>query len=106
MVIDYRVLERSGDFVILQLRGELAGRLWTDHLKRALEEHYVDDGVRVIRVDVAPVTFLDNFGVATLVALRRESRDRGKEFVVEGPEGQVREKLSVTGVLSMLEGGR
>jgi len=64
-VIDYRVLERSEDFVILQLRGELAGQLWTDRLKRALEEHYVDDGVRRIRVDVSPVTFLDNFGVAT-----------------------------------------
>jgi len=105
-VVDYLVLERAGDFVILQLRGELAGQLWTDHLKRALEEHYVDDGVRRIRLDVSPVTFLDNFGVATLVALRRESRERGKEFFIEGPNGQVREKLSVTGVLTMLEGGR
>lgn len=52
------------------------------------------------------VSFLDNHGVATLLALYKESERRGKSFRVEGPQGQVVEKLLVTGVLKVLrEGG-
>jgi anti-anti-sigma factor len=104
-VADYEVVEREGERVVLQLRGELTESLQTEALKEALEEHYVDDGVRVIEVDLAPLRFLDNYGVATLVALQKESRDRGKRFHVEGAGGQVREKLRVTGVLRILEQG-
>ena len=60
----------------------------------------------VIRVDLAPLSFLDNHGVATLLALAKESERRGKRFRMERPEGQVLEKLEVTGVLKVLrEGG-
>ena len=104
-VVEYEIAERSGDDVLLRLRGELAGQSWTERLRGALEDHYVDDGVRRIRLDVSELTFLDNFGVATLVALRRESHERGKSFVVEKPTGQVLEKLRLTGVLRILQGG-
>jgi anti-anti-sigma factor len=104
-MVDYEVTERTGDFVVIQLRGELAGRLWTEHVRDALEAHYVDDGVQVIRLDLSPVRFMDNHGVATLLALQKESRRRGKRFRVERPEGQVLEKLSVTGVLRVLQEG-
>ena len=104
-MLDYEVTERAGDSVVLQLRGELAGRLWTEQLRRALEEHYVDDGVTLIRVDLSPVAFMDNHGVATLLALFKESERRGKRFRVERPEGQVLEKLVVTGVLKVLQEG-
>jgi len=59
----------------------------------------------VIRVDLAPLSFLDNHGVATLRGLAKESERRGKRFRVERPEGQVLEKLEVTGVLKVLQGG-
>jgi anti-anti-sigma factor len=101
----YEVIEREDDFVVLQVRGELSGRVWTDQLKRSLEEHYVDDGVKRIRVDISPVSFVDNYGVATLVALQGHSRERGKQFFLEGAQGQPREKLEVTGVLRILEQG-
>jgi anti-anti-sigma factor len=104
-MVEYDTVERSGEDVLLRLRGELAGELWTGRLREALKDHYVDDGVRRIRVDVSELTFLDNFGVATLVALRRESMERGKSFVVEEPTGQVLEKLRLTGVLRILQGG-
>ena len=103
-MIEYKVLERGGDYVLLQLRGELAGQLWTESLRRALEEHFVDDGVRRIRLDLSPVSFLDNYGVATLVALQKLSRERGKDFAIEGSDGQAYEKLRVTGVLQILQG--
>lgn len=103
-MVEYKVIDKQGDYVLLQLRGELAGQLWTESLRRALEEHFVDDGVRRIRVDLSPVTFLDNYGVATLVALQKESRERGKQFLIEGSDGQAYEKLRVTGVLRILQG--
>jgi anti-anti-sigma factor len=102
-MVEYEVLVREGDYVVLRLSGELAGQYWTDELGDALEDHFVDDGVKVIRVDLTPVTFMDNFGVATLVALHRRSLERGKRFLVQNPQGQVREKLKVTGVSKVLQ---
>jgi anti-anti-sigma factor len=98
------MVERQGEHALLRLEGDLSGRLWTDMIREHLEDHYVDDGVRLIQLDVAPVGFIDNYGVATLIALYKESRDRGKRFSVVGAQGQVQEKLRTTGVLKMLEG--
>jgi anti-anti-sigma factor len=102
-MIECEIVERDRDYVVLRLSGELAGQLWTDVLGKALDEHFVDDGVKVIRVDLSPVTFLDNNGVATLVSLHRASGERGKRFFVVNPGGQVREKLEVTGVSRFLQ---
>jgi anti-anti-sigma factor len=103
--LSVEVLERRDDHVVLRLEGELAGRLWTEVIQEFLEEHYVDDGVRLIRIDLAPVSFIDNNGVATLIALYKASRERGKLFLVEGAQGQVLEKLETTGIRTVLEGG-
>jgi anti-anti-sigma factor len=103
--IEYRVVGRSGDGVVLQLAGELTGAGQAGRLREALEEHFVDDGVRVITIDASTITFVDNYGVAALLDLRRESERQGKRLVVEGTDGQVRDKLRVTGVLNLLEGG-
>jgi anti-anti-sigma factor len=102
-LVDYRIVGREEDHVVLRLQGELAGEYWTDVIGDALEEHYVDDGVKVIRVDLSDVTFMDSFGVATLVGLHRRSLERGKRFVVQNPQGQVRDKLRVTGVAKVLQ---
>lgn len=102
--VEHRVLEKRGDHVVVQLTGEMSGQLWTEHLRHALHDHFVDDGVRLIRIDVSPISFMDSYGVATLVSLRRDSEERGKRFVVEGADGQVRDKLRVTGVLGFLQG--
>jgi anti-anti-sigma factor len=99
------VIERDGDHVVLGIRGDLSAKLMTDVLGESLEKHYVDDGVRLIRLNLSGVRFMDSYGVATLVGLRRASQDRGKRFVVEGATGQVRDKLQVTGVLGILERG-
>ena len=104
-MVHYQVLDKAGDTVLLQLSGELAHEFRTEQLRRGLEEHFVDDGVKVIRVDLSPVSFMDSYGVATLVSLLKESQERGKRFVIEGAQGQVREKLGVTGVLKVLQRG-
>ena len=72
---------------------------------QALEDHFVDDGVKRIRLDLAPVSFMDNYGVATLVALHRESKEQGKRLIIEHASGQVRDKLTVTGVIQILQEG-
>jgi anti-anti-sigma factor len=100
-----RVTERENDYVIVQLDGEFAGERLTEGVREALEEHYIDDGVRRIRLDLESLRFIDLEGVAALLSLRRESKERGKRFIVERARGQVREKLGVTGVLELLERG-
>ena len=104
-MVQYRISERAENSVLLQLSGELANHFWSDHIRRALEDDFVNDAVDVIRVDLSGVSFLDSYGVATLVSLLKESRDRGKSFVIEGAQGQVLEKLGVTGVLKVLQKG-
>jgi anti-anti-sigma factor len=103
VTLEYDVEIKTREEVHLRLKGELAGEEWTRQLHRSLEEHYVDDGVRSIRVDLSGLRFLDSNGVATLIALRRESAHRGKDFTIDQPRGQVREKLRVTGMLGYLQ---
>ncbi len=103
MSLEYDVEIKTREEVRLRLRGELAGEEWTRQLHRSLEQHYVDDGVRIIRVDLSGLRFIDSNGVATLIALRRESANRGKDFTIDEPLGQVKEKLRVTGMLGYLQ---
>ncbi|MFN2589673.1 MAG: STAS domain-containing protein [Actinomycetota bacterium] len=103
--LEYRVAERQGDRVRVQLHGEMVGAGQMAHIRQALEQHFVDDGVRVITLDLSTVHFLDSFGAATLVGLMQESERQGKRLLVTGAERQVRDKLRVTGLLSVLEEG-
>ena len=101
-VVDYEVTEKAGDYVLLTLRGELTEELRVARVHEDLEEHYVDDGVRRIRVSLAEVTGISLEGVAALLDLWREARRRGKSFQVERASGRVREKLDTSGVLELL----
>lgn len=100
--VEYRVTDRGSDYVVVELRGELGRTVQSDRLKEILEEHFVDDGVRLIRLDLSGLSFLDAHGVALLVALLKESTRRGKRFRVEGVHDQTLAKLRETGVASVL----
>ena len=103
-MIEYEVGDRAKDYVVLKLRGELVGDVPVDRLHDALEDHYVDDGVRRIKIDLSEVDHINLEGVGMLLDLWRESRRQQKSFAVECPAEQVREKLAVTGVLRLLSG--
>jgi anti-anti-sigma factor len=103
-MVDYEVLDKENSHAFLRLRGRLIGDVSSHELKRALERHYVDDGVKRIRVDLSDLSEISLEGVAILLDLWRESTRRRKEFVIEGARGQVREKLEVTGALKPLAG--
>ena len=104
-MVEYEVTEKRGDQVTLHLRGRMAADGIPDEqaLKKSLETHYIDDGVREIRVNLSDLEEIDLEGVAVLIALWKESAARGKRLVGEGARGQVREKLEITGMLGPLE---
>lgn len=89
---------------LVRLAGELTGDASTEDLEEWLEEHFVDDGVRTIRVDVSEVRLVDLEGVAALGLLAAEAVKQDKVFVVEGATGQVQHKLEETGLVRYLQG--
>jgi anti-anti-sigma factor len=103
-LVDYEVTEKQGDRVTLRLRGRLNGERTVEEFKKALETHYVDDGVKEIRVELSSLEEISLEGVAVLIELWRESARRGKRFITEGANGQVRDKLEITGALQPLGG--
>jgi anti-anti-sigma factor len=104
-VLGYEVIERHDDYVVLELRGELTKEVPVERLHETLKQHYVDDGVRLIRIELAGVDRIDLEGVAVLLALWREASRRGKRLVAENPRASVRSKLMTLGVLTLLERG-
>jgi ABC-type transporter Mla MlaB component len=99
---EYQVAERDGDYVLLRLSGDWRERVSVGRIHDELEVHYVDDGVRRIRADVADVSAINFEGVAALIDLNKEAKRRGKTFLLENAAGQVREKLTTMGVLGYL----
>jgi anti-anti-sigma factor len=91
--------------IVMELHGELTGPWQTRQLKAAVEQHFDDDAVREVLVNVRDLGFMDNDGVAALVALLMVCRQHGMGFRVTGADGQIRDKLRVTGVLRVLEQG-
>lgn len=103
-LVEVDASEKLGGRGYLRLRGELVGDVTLAEFRRHLEHHFVDDGVTEIRVDLSDVSEISLEGVAILLRLLDESTRRGKRFLVEGADGQVLDKLRVTGTLRPLGG--
>ena len=97
-----RSSRKQGEEGIVQLEGKLTADPSLPRLEEWLEEHFVDDGVRTIRIDLSGVARIDLEGVAALGLLAAESIRKHKVLVVEGATGQVRSKLEETGLLRYL----
>ena len=104
-MVEYKVTSHQSGHADLQLRGRLIREIEAEELGRALEVHYVDDGVIEIRVDLSELREISLEGIAVLLDLRTKSRRRGKRFVVTGASGQVLEKLQITGTFGPLQDG-
>ena len=100
--LTYHVDHPEPDDVVVHLHGELSRNPASRRVERALEEHYVDDGVRRIHMDLNDLEAIDLEGVAVLVHLYRESQRRGKVFTLEHAHGAVRRRLDTTGVLRIM----
>jgi anti-anti-sigma factor len=101
-MVEYRVRDREDDYVVIELRGELLDDASLDRVRESLDDHYVDDGVRLICVDLSDVSYITLEGMQMLIGLWRESRDRGKQFRAESAQGQVYERLRIAGVARLL----
>ncbi len=104
-MVRYEAGEKVGDKGYLRLSGSLVGDVSDEELARAIEHHYVDDGVTRIVVDVREVDEITLEGIGILLRLLEESKRRGKRFAVEDPTEPVRKKMAVTGVLRLFLDG-
>jgi anti-anti-sigma regulatory factor len=87
---------------IVHIGGELTGDASTANLEDWLEEHFVDDGVRTIRIDLSGVTHIDLEGAAALGLLAARALGERKWLIAEGVTGQGRSKLQETGLFRYL----
>ena len=94
---------RDRGHVVVEVGGELDIVPEVEYFKKFMEQRYVDDGVNRITLGLQDVRFVNLEGIGVMLALRKESRDRGKRFDITKPSAQVREKLRITGVLEILE---
>jgi anti-anti-sigma factor len=95
---------RRGKEGVVLLGGDLTGEESTSALEEWVEEHFVDDGVATIRIDVSAVTDIDLEGVAALGQLAAEAIKQRKTLVVDGASGRVQRKLEETGLVRYLQG--
>ena len=95
---------KHGGEGFVTLGGELQGEQSTTRLEQWVEDHFVDDGVVTIHIDVSEVSRIDLEGVAALALLAAEAIKQRKVLVIDGASGQVRNKLEETGLLRYLQG--
>jgi len=100
--LTYDVDRPDPDDVVIHLHGELSRDPDSLRVERELGEHYVDDGVRRIHIDLEELEGIDLEGVAVLIHLYRESTRRGKVLTLEHARGAVRRRLLTTGVLRIM----
>ena len=101
--LECRVVDRGPDYVVVRLSGDLSSESPPARVERALEDEYVNAGVRFIRIDLEDVEWIDLEGIGVLIEMFRRSERRGKSMSVEHAHGSVRDKLRTTGVLRLLE---
>jgi anti-sigma B factor antagonist len=84
----------GGDLVVL-VDGEVDVST-APHLRSFLLQ--VDDGERVLVVDLSDMDFLDAAGLSVLVALQRRLAQRASQVVLRSPSASTRRLLQITGL--------
>lgn len=105
-MLEYTVPSETGSTVRIALRGDMTGEEWVTRMKEFLEEHFVNDGVSLISLDLAEVRAIDLEGIGALVALVRNAERRSKRLVILSPTEAVERRLEMTGMLGYLTSGR
>ncbi|MBS2034246.1 STAS domain-containing protein [bacterium] len=91
---------RQGRSLEISLIGELDQRVARRLLCRL--ERYIEQGVRVIRIDLRGVSFLDSAGVKALLCCMRCLRTLGGRLLLTRPSLAVRKIFSALGLESFL----
>jgi anti-sigma B factor antagonist len=94
-------LTQTDGAICLAVTGEVdmtTGDLFQQTLVRVLDE----PGVARLRLDVAPLRFMDSNGVAVLVQACRTAERRGISFGIVNARGAIRSVLEMLGVYELL----
>lgn len=105
-VLEYSIPSRSGSTATVALRGDMVGEEWATRMRGFLDEHFVEDGVSLIALDLAGVQAIDLEGIGALVALARNAERRTKRLVILSPTEAVERRLEMTGMLEYLTSAR
>jgi len=93
---------KQGNEGVVRLSGDLYGGASTERLEDWVEEHFVDDGISQIRLNLSEVTDMDLEGAAAVGLLAAEAIKQHKLLTVEGATGRVLRKLEETGLAQYL----
>ncbi|HVF76036.1 MAG TPA: STAS domain-containing protein [Acidimicrobiales bacterium] len=89
-------VERSGDEALVTLAGELDTA--SSRSLRLTLASLVDDGVKVLRVRAAALSFLDAAGLGVLIGVARRLREVGGSLHLESASRQVSRVVALSGV--------
>jgi anti-anti-sigma factor len=88
-----------------QLHIALSGDVFAPEAK-AMQQSlfgYIADGHRMISLDLSGVNFIDGTGLAALVSIHKQIRDKGGHLQIAGLQGEVKELFRLTELDKMLE---
>lgn len=88
--------ERSGDRLLLRVRGELDLVSESEFSARLLQA--LAEDVRLLVVDLSGVEFIDSCGLRALLTGRDAAQDAGRDFALCVTEGPVKQLLDIAGV--------
>ncbi len=88
-----------------QLHVALSGDIFAPEAKVMQQSlsAYIADGRRMISLDLSGVDFIDGTGLAALVSIHKQIRDKGGHLQIEGLQGEVKELFRLTELDKMLE---
>src|SRR5262245_22071610 len=93
---------RCRDFVVLDLSGALVWPRVDCGLAETVRRHVLA-GWRSIVINLTEVCSIDAAGLGALVAAFTKGRDAGGAIVLAGLRPHVRDRMAVTGLLSVFE---
>ena len=92
----------EGGTAYLRLTGSLTGLSRSTQLLDELGEHYVNDGVSAIAIDLSETPWIDLEGVAVLISLLKGAHAHDKTLWIEHETNAVASKLRQTGIYGHL----
>ena len=92
--------ERSGEVLILKP----SGRIDTENSKVLLDKitQLIEGGVHNLLLDSSAVTYINSFGLRTLITAAKRLANAGGKLAVAEVDVQVRKILEISGLMSVL----
>ncbi len=95
-----KIDSQEGESVYVILDGEISGTTREDTYEKfkKVEENYLGKKIKKLYVDISAVDYIDSIGIALLVKMNREFRNRGTEFCLTKPTASVKKIFVILGL--------